>query len=186
MNRLSATELPLVGLKLISRQKLGDERGFLSRIFCSETLAEAGWNKPISQVNITQTAIRGSIRGLHYQIPPYSEMKLVSCIRGEVIDVAVDLRAHSSTFLQWHAQTLSAENGNALLIPEGFAHGFQTISDDVELLYLHTMPFTPGAEAGLRFDDPLINIQWPLKVTQISIRDKTHKLLSSAFKGIKY
>lgn len=185
MNKFRATQLPMAGLMLVSRQRLGDERGFLSRMFCSETLAGAGWQKPISQINITHTSTRGSIRGLHYQIPPYAEMKLVSCIRGEVMDVAVDLRANSPTFLQWHAQTLSADNGNALLIPEGFAHGFQTMTDDVEMLYFHSMPYTPAAEAGLRFDDPLIEIVWPLQVTEMSVRDQTHGLLSPSYKGIE-
>ena len=184
MNKFRATQLPMAGLMLVSRQRIGDERGFLSRMFCSETLADVGWQKPISQINITHTSTRGSIRGLHYQVPPYSEMKLVSCIRGEVMDVAVDLRVNSPTFLQWHAQTLSADNGNALLIPEGFAHGFQTLTDDVEMLYFHSMPYTPEAEAGLRFDDPLINIVWPLQVTEMSVRDQTHGLLSPSYKGI--
>lgn len=184
MNTVRATPLPMEGLMLVSRERLGDERGFFSRMFCSATLANAGWYKPISQINITHTSTRGSIRGLHYQAPPYSEMKLVSCIRGEVMDVAVDLRANSPTFLQWHAQTLSADNGNALLIPEGFAHGFQTMTDDVEMLYFHSMPYTPESEAGLRFDDPLINIVWPLQVTEISVRDQTHGLLSPSYKGI--
>lgn len=184
MSRLSATKLPLAGLMLVSRQRLSDERGFLSRMFCSETLAKAGWHKPISQINITHTSMRGCIRGLHYQVPPYSEMKLVSCTRGEVMDVAVDLRVNSPTFLRWHAETLSADNGKALLIPEGFAHGFQTMTDDVEMLYFHSMPYTPAAEAGLRFDDPLINIVWPLQVTEVSVRDQTHGLLSPSYKGI--
>ena len=184
MSRLSAARLPLTGLMLISRHRLGDERGFFSRVFCADTLAAAGWNKPISQINITHTALRGSIRGMHYQNPPYAEMKLISCIRGEVRDIAVDLRANSPTFLQWHAQTLSSVNGLALLIPEGFAHGFQTMTDDVEMLYLHSMPFTPAAEAGLRFDDPRLKIAWPLQVTKISVRDQTHRLLTSDFKGI--
>ncbi len=184
MNKFRATQLPMAGLMLVLRERQGDERGFLSRMFCSETLADVGWKKPISQINITHTSTRGSIRGLHYQVPPHSEMKLVSCIRGEVMDVAVDLRVNSPTFLKWHSQNLSADNGNALLIPEGFAHGFQTLTDDVEMLYFHSMSYTPTAEAGLRFDDPLINIVWPLQVTEMSVRDQTHRLLSPSFKGI--
>jgi dTDP-4-dehydrorhamnose 3,5-epimerase len=184
MNRLIASQLPLAGLMLVSRKRLEDERGYFSRLFCAEILNEAGWHKPVSQINITHTSIRGSIRGLHYQVPPFSEMKLVSCIRGEVMDVAVDLRAGSPTFLQWHAQTLSADNGNAMLIPEGFAHGFQTITDNVEMLYFHSTHYNPSAEAGLRFDDPFINIEWPLQVTQISVRDQKYELLTSSFKGI--
>lgn len=184
MSRFTITDLPLAGLKLIARQRLGDARGFLSRLFCADELAAAGWHKPIAQINHTRTALRGSIRGMHYQMPPHAEMKLVSCIRGEVWDVAVDLRANSPTFLQWHAQTLSADNGQAMLIPEGIAHGFQTITDDVEMLYLHSVAYTPAAEAALRFDDPCLGITWPLPMTEISARDQVHALLSPAFKGI--
>ena len=125
MKRLAIADLPLAGLKRIERQRLGDARGFLSRLFCAEELAAAGWSKPIAQINQTFTAKRGTVRGLHFQYPPHAEMKLVSCLRGEVWDVAVDVRAGSKTFLRWHAERLSADNGCALLIPEGFAHGFQ-------------------------------------------------------------
>ena len=111
-------------------------------------------------------------------------MKLVTCIRGEVWDVVVDLRANSAGFLKWHAQILSAENCHAILIPEGFAHGFQSLSDDVELLYLHTVAYNPKAEAALRFDDQILGINWPLPVTSISERDQSHPLLTTKFKGI--
>ena len=184
MSRFTITDLALPGLKLVARQRLGDARGFLSRLFCVDELAAAGWHKPIAQINHTRTALRGSVRGMHYQMPPHAEMKLVSCIRGEVWDVAVDLRANSPTFLQWHAQTLSADNGHAMLIPEGFAHGFQTITDDVEMLYLHSVAYNPTAEAALRFDEPRLRITWPLAVTEVSARDRAHTLLSPAFEGI--
>lgn len=184
MSRFAISDLPLVGLKRITRQRLGDQRGFLCRMFCAEELTVAGWKKQVAQINHTVTAKRGSVRGLHYQMPPHAEMKLVSCIRGEVWDVAVDLRTSSSTFLQWHAEQLSADNGHAVLIPEGFAHGFQTLTDDCELLYLHTAAYAPQAEAGLRFDEPRIHIAWPLDVAEISKRDQTHAFLSEAFKGV--
>ena len=184
ISRLSITDLPLSGLKLIEREHLGDARGFLSRLFCSDELAVTGWQKPIAQINHTLTTKCGTIRGLHYQMPPHSEMKLVNCIRGEVWDVTVDLRANSPTFLQWHAQTLSAGNGHALLIPEGFAHGFQTLSDDSELLYMHTDVFAPKSEAGLRFNDQRLSITWPLPVSEVSERDQTHPLLKVNFTGI--
>lgn len=185
MSRFNIKDLPLADLKCLTRQHLGDARGFLSRLFCADELSMAGWRKPIVQINHTYTSCSGSIRGLHYQNPPYSEMKLISCIRGEVWDVAVDLRAGSSTFLQWHAEILSAENGNALLIPEGFAHGFQTISNDCELLYLHTATYAPEAESGLRYDDPQLDIPWRLPVADISERDRSHPLLTPQFGGIK-
>lgn len=179
MNRFTITGLPLPGLKLVERQRLGDSRGFLTRLFCAEELAAAGWTKPIAQVNHTYTAQRGTVRGLHYQTPPHAEMKLVSCIRGEVWDVALDLRAGSPTYLQWHAETLSAGNHRALLIPEGFAHGFQALTDDVELIYVHSAAYNPAAEAGLNALDPKLAIKWPLSVTVISERDRSHPVLTS-------
>ena len=147
MNRFTVVTLPLPGLQRIERMRLGDARGFLARVFCADELARVGWQKPIAQLNHSYTAARGTVRGMHYQRPPHAEMKLVSCLRGAVWDVAVDLRRESPTFLGWHAEELSADNGRALLIPEGFAHGFQTLSDDVELLYCHSAPHAPAAEA---------------------------------------
>lgn len=184
MSRFVIAESPLAGLKRVTRQRLGDSRGFLSRLFCREELAGAGWQKPVAQINHTFTARQGTVRGLHFQRPPHSEMKLVSCIRGEVWDVAIDLRAGSPTFLHWHAEILSAGNNHALLIPEGFAHGFQTLSDDCELLYLHSAPHMPEAEAGVRHDDPRIGIAWPLQAAGLSARDLALPLLAPDFSGI--
>ena len=185
MTRFTITDLPLSGLKLIERQRHGDQRGFLSRIFCSGELALAGLQKPIVQINHTFTAQTGTVRGLHYQRPPHAEMKLVSCIHGKVWDVAVDLRFNSPTFMHWQSQILSADNNYALLIPEGFAHGFQTLTDDCELLYFHTEAYYPQAEVGLRYNEELLAITWPLPVSEISLRDKAHPPLGSKFNGIK-
>lgn len=168
---------------MVQRQSLADGRGFLSRMFCAEELAAAGWVKPIAQINLTHTVKRGTVRGLHFQKPPYAEMKLVSCIRGELWDVAVDLRADSSTFLHWHAEKLNEHSG-ALLIPEGFAHGFQTLTDDVELLYCHSVAYKAQAECGLRAQDPSLNISWPLAITEQSERDTLHRLLPPDFSGL--
>ena len=184
MNRFAIVDLPPSGLKCVMRQRLGDARGFLARLFCAEELALAGWKKPIVQINHTHTAKRGTVRGMHYQTPPHAEMKLVICIRGEVFDVAVDLRAGSPTFLQWHTETLSADNGRALLIPEGFAHGFQALTDDCEMFYLHTAAYAPEAEAGLRVDDPRLGITWPLPIAETSARDHEHPLLTPQFQGM--
>ncbi len=184
MNRFTITDTPLSGLKVIERQCLGDNRGFLSRLFCAEELAAAGWDRPIAQLNHTFTAKAGTIRGMHFQQPPYAEMKLVSCLKGEVFDVAVDLRADSPTFLKWYGAKLSAENRCALLIPEGFAHGFQTLTDNAELLYCHSAPYTPSAEAGLSPLDPALAISWPLAVTELSTRDSRHPLITAAFNGL--
>ncbi len=178
MPRFIADDLPLNDLKLISRLGVADSRGSFSRIFCLEELCRAGFQKTVKQINHSFTSKEGSIRGLHYQVPPYSEIKLVSCIRGEIYDVAIDLRPHSSTFLQWHGEILSGKNMHALLIPEGFAHGFQTLTDDCEIIYIHSEAYTPTYERGIRFDDPMIKINWPLTVSDCSTRDRSHSLLN--------
>ncbi len=184
-SRFTITDLTLAGLKLVEHQRLGDARGFLSRIFCAEELGGAGWSQPIAQINHTYTARCGTVRGMHFQRPPHAEMKLVSCLSGEVWDVVVDVRAGSKTFLHWHAERLSAENGRALLIPEGFAHGFQSLTDDVELLYCHSAAYTATAEAGLNAKDPMLTIAWPLQVTELSPRDAQHPMLNEQFSGVE-
>lgn len=184
MNRLSITDLPLPGLKRVERQRVGDSRGFLARLFCADELQAAGWTKPIAQINQTYTARLGTVRGLHFQHPPHAEMKLVSCLRGAVWDVAVDIRAGSKTFLRWHAERLSADNGCAMLIPEGFAHGLQTLTDDVELLYCHSTPYSADAEAGLNPNDARLAIAWPLPIAELSARDARHSMLDDSFTGV--
>jgi dTDP-4-dehydrorhamnose 3,5-epimerase len=124
------------------------------------------------------------VRGLHYQRPPHAEAKLVSCLRGEVWDLAVDLRPTSHTYLKWHAQHLSSDNGLALLIPPGFAHGFQALTDDVELLYCHSANYIPDAEAGLHPQDPRLAIEWPLPIRELSPRDAHHAEIQSDFEGV--
>lgn len=185
MSRFSVENTRLEGLKVIRRNPVGDERGFLSRLFCSADLSSAGWRKPVAQVNLTRTARRGTVRGLHFQHPPHAEMKLVSCVRGAVWDLAVDLRQGSPTFLQWHAEELSEENDRAFLIPEGFAHGFQTLTDDVEMLYLHSSPHFPEAEGGLSPLDPALGIAWPEPIAVMSDRDRSHPLLDGKFGGLE-
>jgi len=184
VSRFLLTRSPIDGLVLIERTRIGDSRGFLSRMFCAEELRAAGWDKPIAQINHTRTERRGTVRGMHFQTSPHVEMKLVSCVQGEVLDVAVDLRTNSPTFLQWHAEKLSAENRRALLIPEGFAHGFQALSDGTELLYCHSAPYTPEAEAGLHPQDPKLGISWPLPIAEISERDNQHPALTLSFTGV--
>ena len=178
-------DTPIIGLKVIQRKPIGDGRGYLARIFCADQLKNAGWQKTIAQINQTVTKKRGTIRGMHFQNTPYAEMKLVSCLQGEIWDVAVDLRKNSPTFLQWYAEKLTSENCRALLIPEGFAHGFQTLSDNCELIYLHSAPYFREAEAGIRSNDPMLNISWPLEFFEISTRDLEYPLLSEQFTGIE-
>lgn len=185
MSRFDVIDLPLAGLKLIQRKPLGDARGFLARLFCAGELAPAGWNTAIAQINHTHTARSGTIRGMHYQKPPHAEMKLVTCLQGEVCDVAVDLRAKSPTFLHWHAETLSAANNRAMLIPPGFAHGFQTLTDDVQLLYCHSAAYQPEYEGGLNALDPRLRIDWPKEIFDRSPRDKEHPWLDKAYEGLQ-
>ena len=184
MKRLQISDLPPSGLKLVERQRLGDSRGYFSRLFCARELAECGWNKPIAQINFSHTTVRGAVRGLHYQLPPHAEIKLVQCLRGSIWDVAVDIRQGSPTFLHWRAEILSADNGRALLIPEGFAHGFQALSDEVELLYLHSAEYSPECERGLSPADPRLAIAWPLPIAALSDRDARQAPLPPDFGGI--
>lgn len=184
MTRFHTTDLPLAGLKRVQRQPIRDQRGSLTRIFCAEALAAAGWNQPIAQINHTSTKLQGTVRGLHYQRPPCAEMKLVSCLRGEIWDIAVDVRQGSPTFLQWYGERLSADNLNALLIPQGFAHGFQALTDDVEIMYCTSAPYAPELECGLHPQDPALGIAWPLPISVLSERDAKHPWIESHFSGI--
>jgi len=179
MSRFTVAELSLPGLRRVQRQRLGDSRGFLARLFCADELATAGWRGPVAQINHTCTELRGTVRGMHYQRAPHAETKLVSCIRGEVFDVAVDLRPESPSYLRWHGEVLSAENGCALLIPQGFAHGFQALSDGAELIYCHSAAYVAAAEAGLHVLDPQLAISWPLPVGGLSPRDQSHVFLAA-------
>lgn len=184
--RFQIDDLPLTGLKRIERIPLGDSRGSFARIFCAEELKQIGWDEPIAQINHTVTSKRGVVRGLHFQRPPHAEKKIVNCLRGEIFDVAVDVRSHSQTFLRWHAEVLSASNHRALYIPEGFAHGFQALSADVELLYLHSASHCPEAEDGLDAVDPMLRIDWPINITERSKRDTAHDPLSQKkFQGVE-
>ncbi len=184
MSSLTVSDLPLAGLKRVQRQRLVDERGVFARLFCAGELASAGWTVPVAQINHSFTHARGTVRGLHYQRAPHAEMKLVSCVRGEVWDVAVDLRAGSPTFLQWHAERLSAAEGTALLIPAGFAHGFQALSDEAELVYCHSAAYAPQAEAGLHARDAGLAIPWPLPLQGLSPRDAGFAWLTPDFEGV--
>ena len=176
--------LPLSGLRLLTQEPVADDRGFFSRLYCRESLAAAGIDKPIAQVNQSLTRRPGSLRGLHFQHPPACETKIVTCLGGAVFDVSVDLRPDSPTFLKWHAEILSADNMRLVVIPEGFAHGFETLEPDCRLLYLHTAPYAPACEGRLRFDDPALAIPWPLPVTDISDQDRNAPRISPAFSGV--
>ena len=182
---MEVTETQLKDLLVLNRSPKGDSRGYLQRMFCRNTLAGILGNKNIRQINHTLTVAEGTIRGLHFQFPPYAETKIVCCMRGEIFDVAVDLRKGSSTFLQHYSTRLSAESFSSLVIPEGFAHGFQTLSNDCEVLYFHTSDYQPSAECGFNALDPRLKIQWPKDVLHRSARDAELTMIPDNFWGIE-
>jgi dTDP-4-dehydrorhamnose 3,5-epimerase len=181
--RLSVEPTPLTGLAVVQRHPIADSRGFFERLFCDEDLSTWLRGRSVRQVSRSRTVDVGAVRGLHFQLSPNAEAKIVQCLRGRVFDVAVDIRRSSPTFLQWHCEELSAENHRGLLIPEGFAHGFQTLENDCELLYLITAPHAPLAEGGLHVNDPQLAIRWPLPVSGLSARDASFPLVTSSFRG---
>ena len=183
--RVKIRETQLLDVRVVESETLNDHRGAFRRLFCSHELRVILGERSVVQINQSRTHALGAVRGLHYQRTPYAEMKLVRCLRGRVWDVALDLRAGSPTLLQWHGEELSAENARMLVIPEGCAHGFQVLEPNSELLYLHTMYYTPDAEAGVRFDDPLADIRWPLAAVDLSMRDLQHALLEADFTGLQ-
>jgi dTDP-4-dehydrorhamnose 3,5-epimerase len=172
------------GVCVVDTAMRADHRGAFGRLFCEEALAPVLDGRRIVQINSSRTTALGAIRGMHYQLPPHAEMKLVRCLRGRVYDVALDLREDSPTFLHWHAEELSADNASMLVIPEGCAHGFQVLEPESELLYLHTTAYAPDAERGIMYSDPAAAIRWPLAVTDISRRDLSHPLMAADSKGI--
>jgi dTDP-4-dehydrorhamnose 3,5-epimerase len=177
-------DTPIQGLKIIQRRLIGDHRGYLERMFCLEDLDSLFHDKKIVQINHTVTEINGTVRGMHFQYPPHAETKLVSCLYGEVFDVAIDLRRDSPSFLFWHAEILSAENHKTLVIPEGFAHGFQTLTENCEMLYFHTAFYRPDFEGGLNARDPRLGIYWPINITELSDRDRLHPMIEETFEGV--
>jgi dTDP-4-dehydrorhamnose 3,5-epimerase len=183
MNRFEIQATPLTDLSLLTRRVMGDDRGYLERLFCSSDLRSVVRDRTIVQINHTLTTRRGTVRGMHFQYPPRAEMKIVQCLRGEVFDVAVDLRRGSPTFLRWHGEKLSENNHRTLVIPEGFAHGFQTLTDNCEMVYFHTECYAPEAEAGLNPADPRLGIAWPEPITDISARDRGHAFIDADFRG---
>lgn len=171
-------------VKLLRRKRIADERGFLTRLFEPAELEALGWTGGVAQINETGTTSKGTLRGLHFQHPPFAEAKLVTCTAGAIYDVAVDLRQGSPTFLQHFGVELSAETGCSLLIPEGFAHGFQALTDDVRMIYTHSAPYDAASEGALNALDPRLAIAWPLEVTVMSARDQAHAMLSHDYDGV--
>ena len=180
--RLEPTQLKDV--YLLKTEKRGDSRGVFARLFCEDVLIEAGVEFRVRQANFSNTRHKGSLRGLHFQFPPKAEDKIVRCTQGRVFDVIVDLRPDSQTYMQWQGFELTGESLDSLLVPKGFAHGFQTLEDDVEMHYLHSEFYAPEFESGVHFADPAVGIDWPLAVSDISDKDLKRPPLSSDFTGI--
>ncbi|MEM1382237.1 MAG: dTDP-4-dehydrorhamnose 3,5-epimerase [Pseudomonadota bacterium] len=170
------TPLAIPDVLLIDTDPAGDRRGWFARLYCAETFAAAGVDFAPSQISQSFNAAAGTLRGMHFQRSPHAEAKLVRCLRGRAFDVALDLRPDSPTCGQWCAVELDAKVRNAVLIPRGFAHGFMTLEDETELLYITDYPWTKGAEGGVRWDDPAFAIAWPRTPAVLSDRDRGHPL----------
>lgn len=163
------------GVFIIQLEKKEDERGFFARAWDIKKFEEKNLNSKLVQSNISFTKKKGTIRGLHYQIHPYEETKIILCTKGSVFDVIIDLRSDSATYKKWVFHNLSSEDYKMLFIPEGFAHGFQTLEDNTEIFYHVSQFYTPSAERGIRWDDPLFNIDWPIKKKVISQKDNSYE-----------
>jgi dTDP-4-dehydrorhamnose 3,5-epimerase len=183
-DRFTHIHEPLPGLHVFERTRVGDARGYLERVFDMDGREPMLPFGSVAQVNRTVTALAGTVRGMHFQRPPFAEVKLVHCTRGSVFDVAVDLRKGSLTYLHWHGEVLSADNLRCMRIPEGFAHGFQSLQPDSELIYVHSKPYRPEAEDGVQPLDPGLAITWPTDITSISERDSNHRLIGATFQGV--
>ena len=178
-------ELPLNGAYIIEPETFEDKRGMFARLYCENDFKKIGNSKKILQINHSLTKKKGSLRGMHYQKPPKAEIKMVKCLSGSIFDVIIDVRKKSDTFLKWHGEILSEVNRRMMYIPEGFAHGFQTLAPNCELLYFHTEFYSPEFEGAIRYDDPKIGIQWHMSISEISEKDMSHPLLSENFIGIE-
>lgn len=171
-------KLPLDGAFLVSLEKRCDERGMFARAFCKNEFSAQGIDIDIVQSNISTNERAGTVRGMHFQRAPHAEVKLVRCTRGAIYDVIVDFREGSPTFGKWYGVELTEENGLLIVVPEGFAHGYQALTDGAIALYMVSAAYAPHAEGGLRFDDPKLGINWPLAVVEVSDKDRAWPLLS--------
>ncbi|EAI1813093.1 dTDP-4-dehydrorhamnose 3,5-epimerase [Campylobacter jejuni] len=207
MSRFNFMKACIEGVYIIEPKPICDERGYFERYFCANDFEEIGMKKPIIQINHSKTIGKGSIRGMHYQIPPFCETKIVRCLKGSILDVAIDIRKNSPTFLQYFSIELNEVNNKYLYIPEGFAHGFQVLSDEAEILYLVTQEFNSSADRGINpFDKAIIStnnfyqrnrhnvfenyeggggIKWPLEIGNISRKDLDRQYIDKNFIGIE-
>ena len=178
---LKFTETPLAGAYIVELEKRSDDRGFFARCFCVREFAALGLDSGIVQINNSLSSTAGTLRGIHFQLPPKAETKMVRCLKGSFYDVIVDLRPESPTFLKWFGITLSAENRLMLYVPKRFGHGFLTLEKNTETLYFVTEFYAPKYERGIRWDDPRVGIDWPITPTEISPRDRSHRVFDLAY-----
>jgi dTDP-4-dehydrorhamnose 3,5-epimerase len=174
---LKFIETPLAGLYVVEIEPLNDDRGFFARSFCARDFQAQGLEATVAQCNISFNEKAGTLRGLHFQASPREEAKLVRCTRGAIYDVAVDIRPNSRTYLKWYAVELTSENRRMLFIPHGFAHGFQTLVDKSEVFYVMFEFYYPESARGLRWDDPMLGISWPIASQIISDKDRAYPLI---------
>ena len=184
-NKLDIKTTKLNGIFIINSNSYKDDRGEFIRLFCEDELKDIFQPYNIKQVNYSKTYKKGSVRGLHFQYEPDCEIKIIKCIKGKILDIVVDIRQDSPTFLQTFLVELSEEKNNMIYISKGFAHGFQTLEDDTQLIYFHSNIYNPNNESALNIQDPKLNIKLPLDIIDISERDKEHLFLDNNFKGIK-
>lgn len=175
---------PLAGAYTIDLQRIGDDRGFFARLFCTKEFSDAGLVTSFEQINNSLTKNKGTLRGMHYQLPPFAEVKVVRCIRGALFDVILDLRPDSPTYGKWYGDTLSADNRRMMYVPKGFAHGFLTLEEDTEAFYLVSTPYAPEYERGIRYNDPEFDIEWPIEPLEVSEKDAQWKDFDPQWHGI--
>ncbi len=185
MQRFDITKTAIEGVYILKAKPIGDERGYFERFFCAEEFKEIGLKGQIAQMNLSLSERRGTLRGMHYQMPPYNEFKIVRCLKGALYDVAVDIRKDSPTFLQHVGVTLSEDEHNYLVLPHGTAHGFITLTDNAQIMYLLDRQFCADAERGINPFDKALNIKWPAKVEVISRKDENRERLPDDFAGIE-
>jgi dTDP-4-dehydrorhamnose 3,5-epimerase len=178
-------DTPLHGARLIELEKRGDDRGFFARFFCEKEFGAAGLETRFVQINNSLSTIKGTLRGVHYQLPPSAEVKVVRAVKGALWDVIVDLRAGSPTYGRWFGAELNEDNRLMMYVPRGFGHGFVTLTPNVEAFYLDSAFYAPGAERGLRWNDPAIAIEWPVAPTEMSDKDRNWPDLDAKFHGVE-
>lgn len=176
---------PVAGAHLIELERRGDARGFFARLFCEREFAEAGLVSHYPQMNNSLTANQGTLRGLHYQLPPSAEAKVVRCVSGALWDLVADLRPDSPTYRRWFGARLDTENRRMMYVPPGCAHGFVTLANDTEALYLSGAEYSPEQERGMRYDDPWLGIEWPIQPTEMSDKDRSWPSFDPEFHGVE-